>query len=106
MDILLFYLKGIKMKHFIIAKFKTREDTERLLPEITELFNRTLEIEGVDAVVIHKNNSTRENRYSIMIEMTVTPEGLERYDVCEPHKLWKSKYGDLLEAKAIFDCEE
>ena len=94
------------MKHFIICKFKDRSNTEKLLPEITELFERTLEIEGVDKVVVHPSNSTRENRYSIMIEMTMTPEGLERYDVCEAHKLWKSKYGDLLESKAIFDCEE
>ncbi len=32
--------------HFIIAKFKDRDDTERLLPEIKELFNETLEIPG------------------------------------------------------------
>ncbi len=94
------------MKHYIIAKFKDRNDTQRLLPEITELFNQTLTLEGVEKVEIHPSNSTRENRYSLMIEMTVTPEGLERYDACEAHKLWKAKYGDLLEGKAIFDCEE
>ena len=89
-----------------IAEYiKDREDTERFLPDITEIFNRTLEIEGVDDVVIHTTNSTRENRYSIMIEMTLTPEGLERYDVCDAHKLWKSKYGDKLVGKVIFDCE-
>ena len=93
------------MKHYIIAKFKDESDTERLLPEITELYNRTLELEGVEKVVIHKSNSSRKNRYSIMIEMTLTPEGLERYDVSEPHKIWKATYGDRLESKAIFDCD-
>ena len=51
------------MKHYIIAKFKDRRDTEKLLPEIKELFSATLEIPGVESFVIHKSNSTRENRY-------------------------------------------
>lgn len=93
------------MKHYIIAKFKDRNDTEKFLPDITALFNKTLKLDGVEDVVIHKTNSTRENRYSIMIEMTVTPEGLENYDRSEAHKYWKSTYGDRLESKAIFDCE-
>ncbi|MCR4677485.1 MAG: hypothetical protein K5679_01890 [Lachnospiraceae bacterium] len=93
------------MKHYIIAKFKDRNDTEKFLPDITALFNKTLKLDGVEDVVIHKTNSTRENRYSIMIEMTVTPEGLENYDKSEAHKYWKSTYGGRLESKAIFDCE-
>jgi hypothetical protein len=93
------------MKHYIIAKFKDRNDTEKFLPDITALFNKTLKLDGVEDVVIHKTNSTRENRYSIMIEMTLTPEGLENYDNSEAHKYWKSTYGDRLESKAIFDCE-
>ncbi len=93
------------MKHFIIAKFKDRNDTERLLPEITNLFDKTLLLEGVEKVEIHKSNSTRENRYSIMIEMTLTPKGLLNFDASEVHRYWKATYGDRLEAKAIFDCE-
>ena len=94
------------MKHYILAKFKDKADTERLFPEVKEIFERTLQIDGVEDVVIHKSNSSRENRYSIMIEMTLTPQGLEAYDVSAPHKEWKAKYGDKLECKAIFDCEE
>lgn len=94
------------MKHYILAKFKDRSNTQRLLPEITELFRQTLAIEGVEKVEVHPSNSTRENRYSLMIEMTLTPEGLERYDVCDAHKQWKAQYSELLESKAIFDCEE
>lgn len=93
------------MKHYIIAKFKDSNDTERLLPEITELFDRTLLLDGVEKVEIHKSNSSRENRYSIMIEMTLTPEGLERFDACEVHHTWKDLYGSRLESKAIFDCD-
>ena len=94
------------MKHYIIAKFKDKNDTERLLPEIRRLFDKALLIDGVKAVKIHPSNSDRENRYSIMIEMTLTPAGLLAYDVSDMHKEWKRTYGDRIESKAIFDCEE
>ena len=68
------------MKHYKIAKFKDRDDTERLLPEIKELFNETLKIPGEESFIIHKSNSTRENRYSIMIEMNLSAEGLNNFD--------------------------
>lgn len=93
------------MKHYIIAKFKDRDDTEKLLPEIQALFRKTLDVEGVENVTIHKTNSTRDNRYSIMIEMDLSPEGLEAFDASEVHKEWKATYGDRLESKAIFDCD-
>lgn len=99
--------KGCKviMKHYIIAKFKDRDDTEKLLPEIKALFQKTLNIKGIESVTIHKSNSTRDNRYSIMIEMNLSPEGLENFDASEVHKEWKATYGDRLESKAIFDCD-
>ncbi|MCR5556286.1 MAG: hypothetical protein K6F75_01840 [Butyrivibrio sp.] len=93
------------MKHYIIAKFKDRDDTDRLLPEIEDLFQKTLDIKGVESAVIHKSNSTRDNRYSIMIEMNLSQEGLEAFDASEVHKEWKNTYGDRLESKAIFDCD-
>ena len=93
------------MKHYIIAKFKDREDTERLFPEINALFQKTLDLEGVESVTIHKSNSTRENRYSIMIEIDLSHDGLEVFDASEVHKEWKDTYGARLESKAIFDCE-
>ena len=94
------------MKHYIIVKFKDKNDTERLLPEIRRLFDKALLIDGVKEVKIHPSNSDRENRYSLMIEMTLTPEGLLAYDVSEMHKDWKRTYGDRIESMAIFDCEE
>ena len=93
------------MKHYIIAKFKDREDTEWLLPEIKALFQKAQDLKGVEGVIIQKSNSTRDNRYSIMIEMNLSPEGLENFDASEVHKEWKATYGDRLESKAIFDCD-
>ncbi len=93
------------MKHYIIAKFKDSNDTEKLLPEITSLFDKVLDIEGINGVTIRKSNSTRENRYSIMIEIDLTHEGLENFDASDVHKEWKSVYGDRLMSKAIFDCD-
>ena len=81
------------MKHYIIAKFKDRDDTEKLLPDIKALFQKTLEIKGVESVIIHKSNSTRDNRYSIMIEMNLSREGLEAFDASDVHKEWKATYG-------------
>ena len=93
------------MKHYIIAKFKDRKDTERLFPEIKALFQKALDLKGVESVIIHKSNSNRDNRYSIMIEMNLSHEGLEAFDASEVHKEWKDTYGDRLESKAIFDCD-
>ena len=93
------------MKHYIIAKFKDSNDTEKLLPEITSLFDKVLDIEGINGVTIRKSNSTRENRYSIMIEIDLTHEGLEAFDASDVHKEWKAVYGDRLMSKAIFDCD-
>ena len=40
------------MKHYIIAKFKDRDDTEKLLPEIKALFQKTPELKGVESKAI------------------------------------------------------
>ncbi len=93
------------MKHYIIVKFKDRNDTERVYEEVKTLFEKTLEIDGVNGVTLHKSNSDRTNRYSLMIEMDMTKEALEVYDACDAHKQWKAEYGDLIESKAIFDCD-
>lgn len=93
------------MKHYIIAKFKDREDTERLFPEIRQLFCEAEKIHGVEKALVHKSNSDRDNRYSIMIEMDLSAQGLLDFDASELHKRWKESYGDRLESKAIFDCE-
>ncbi len=93
------------MKHYILAKFRNRDDTERLFPEITELFRRAQALDGVENVTIRKSNSARENRYSIMIEIDLSHAGLEVFDASDVHREWKAVYGDRLESKAKFDCE-
>ena len=93
------------MKHYIIVKFADKADTGRLLPEIRELFDRSLSIEGVDRVEIHPSNSLKDNRYSLMIEMTLTAEGLESFDASDLHKEWKSRFGERITDKTIFDCD-
>ena len=99
-------ISGVKkMEHYIIVKFKNREDRVRLLAPIRALFETALDIDGVRDVHIFPGNSYRDNRYDLMIRMTVTLEGLERYDVSGMHREWKEKYGALIEKKAIFDCE-
>lgn len=94
------------MKHLILAKFNPDVTTERkaaMLPEIQALFDQTLAIEGITAIRVLPNCVARDNRYDLMIEMTMTPEALPVYDACAAHKEWKKVYGDLLEKKCIFD---
>ncbi len=93
------------MKHYIIVRFKDKEAGLRLVPEIEALFSKTLLLDGVERVELHETNSERANRYHLMIEMTLTPEGLEAFDASEVHRFWKATYGGMLEGKTIFDCE-
>ena len=51
-------------------------------------------------------NSDRPNRHDLMIEMLLTPEGLAVYDGSQMHQDWKAQYGQYIEQKTIFDCEE
>ncbi len=93
------------MKHYIIAKFKENISWKNLIPEITELFDQARAIDGVSGVILHPSCSEGPNRYHIMIELKITPEGLEDFDKSSVHSEWKEKFGELLEGKTIFDCE-
>ncbi len=93
------------MKHFIIAKFREGIDWKALVPEITEHFEGAGNIEGVSGVQIHTSCSDRANRYHIMIVLQMTQEGLLNFDSSFVHSEWKARYGDMLESKAIFDCD-
>lgn len=93
------------MEHYIIAKFHSVPDAA-LVAEITGLFQKSLEVPGVVGVRVKPNVTPRPNRYDLMIVITLeNPEALENWDSCEIHKQWKARYGELLEKKAIFDCE-
>ncbi|MCR4658447.1 MAG: hypothetical protein K5770_19790 [Lachnospiraceae bacterium] len=93
------------MKHYIIARFNDNIEWKKLVPEISEHFEGAKKIEGVSDVKIFTSCSDRANRYHIMIEIEMTPEGLQNFDSSYVHNEWKSRYGDMLEKKAIFDCE-
>lgn len=93
------------MKHFIIVKFKKDFDYENSVDDIYGIFSKTLQISGISAVDVKKSNSDRENRYDLMIEITMEKSALNAYDVSAPHRMWKEKYGKYIEKKAIFDCE-
>lgn len=97
------------MKHNIIVKFKpevTKEMQEGMYKDIYELFNHTKEIDGIHEIKLIPNCIDRDNRYHLIIEMDMEKEALPVYDKCEWHVLWKEKYGDLLEKKAIIDYDE
>ncbi|MBO7520501.1 MAG: hypothetical protein J6T73_06965 [Clostridia bacterium] len=93
------------MKHYIIVKFKQGFDYNSSIADITAIFKKTLEIEGVNSVLVKPSNSERENRYDLMIEMDMEKEALPLYDVSSPHVFWKEKYGGYIDKKAIFDCD-
>ncbi|MBQ7534666.1 MAG: Dabb family protein [Stomatobaculum sp.] len=94
------------MKHYIIAKFKEGTDVKALAGPVKEIFERALEIPGIHGIDVRPSCSDRSNRYDLMILVTMDKEALPAYDASEPHHCWKEKYGDMIEKKAIFDCEE
>ena len=94
------------MKHYIIAKWNEGVDRQAGLAPVKEIFDRTLEIPGIHGVNVIPCCIDRPNRYDLMIEIDMDRDALEAYDACEPHKRWKKEYGDLLEAKTIFDSED
>ena len=93
------------MKHYIIVKFKQDFDYKAHISDIKDIFAQTLEIDGISKVAVKLSNSDRENRYDVMIEITMEKSALPDYDVSAPHLLWKEKYGGYIDKKAIFDCE-
>ena len=93
------------MRHFIIVKFNDSVNVKELADPIKNLFDESLKIDGVEKVEVHVSNSDRSNRHDLMIEMTLTKEGLELYDISEMHKKWKAQYGEYIVSKTIFDCD-
>ena len=93
------------MKHHIIVKFKEGVDWKALAAPVRALFEETLAVPGIRGVELKQGCIDRPNRYHMMIVIDMDPEALPAYDTCEPHHRWKAEYGELLEKKAIFDCE-
>ncbi len=94
------------MKHHIIVKWNDKvEDKAALIPDIKELFDKTLTIEGIHKVELIPNVIERPNRYDLMIAITMEESALTTYDDSVYHKDWKAQYGSLIETKCIFDSE-
>lgn len=93
------------MRHLIIVKFNTSINIQELAREITNLFKKALNINGVHKVEVHVSNTNLQNRHDLMIEMQLTPTALEIFDNSKIHKTWKSKYGKYIENKTVFDCD-
>ena len=94
------------MQHHILVKWKERPaDTACRVREVEAVFHGALGVPGVHAVRVVPNVIDRPNRYDLMIVLTMDKDALPAYDACEAHHAWKNRYGELIEKKAIFDCD-
>ena len=94
------------MKHHIIVKW-TEEVTDQpaLAVEVAALYASAGEIPGVSHAEIIPNVINRPNRYDLMIVVHMEKNALSAWDSSDLHHHWKDKYGRLVAAKTIFDCE-
>ena len=93
------------MEHYIIVKFTEGTDVKALVEPVRTIFEKTLEIPGIQALHIRTSNSDIENRYDLMIRIDMDKEALPAYAASEPHLRWKKEYGSRIAKKAIFDCD-
>ena len=93
------------MEHYIIVKFTEGTDVKALVEPVRGIFEETLSIPGVRSLDIRVSNSDIENRFDLMIIITMEKEALPAYAASEPHIRWKREYGDRIAKKAIFDCD-
>lgn len=94
------------MTHYIIAKFVSSVDAAqkaRIAEESRELFSGLLSMPGFHGVKVLQNITDRPSRYDLMIIIEMDASALNIYDDSEPHRMWKQRYGSLLQSKAIFD---
>lgn len=94
------------MKHHIIAKFvPDLENRAALVAEIERLFAASTQTPGIHSCRVLRNCVRRPNRYDLMIVIDMDADALPLWDASNVHREWKTRFGPLLEAKAIFDCE-
>lgn len=97
------------MNHVMLAKFKpeyTKEQITEMFTDIKAIYEHAREIPGIHDVIYHTNCIDRPNRYDISVTLVMDAEALPEWDKCKWHKQWKDEYGDMLEAKCIFDYED
>lgn len=93
------------MQHYIIVKFNENVKYMELIDSIKELFNKGLELDGVNLIEFFTSCIDLPNRYDLMIKMTLSGDGLSNFDNSYIHKEWKERFGSLIASKTIFDCE-
>lgn len=94
------------MEHYIIVKFNDEVNVKDLVGSIKELFDRALEINGVEKIDIYTSCLELDNRHDLMIKMHLSDDGLKNFDNSNIHKEWKEKYGKFIINKTIFDCNK
>ena len=94
------------MRHFIIVKFNDEINVKDVLKPIGDLFNESLNIDGIDSVKVHISNTNLPNRHDLMIDMVLTDKNaLKKFDNSSIHEKWKNEYGKYIINKIIFDCD-
>lgn len=97
------------MHHVMLAKFKpeyTKEQILEMFVDIKAIYENAKSIPGIYDVIYHTNCVDRPNRYDISVSLVMDKDALSAWDKCEWHLQWKTKYGEMLESKCIFDYEE
>ena len=92
------------MLHYIIVNWKDG-NKEELTLRARKLYSEATSIKGISAVEIKENVTPRDNRYDLMIVLTMQKESLPVWDNRELHLKWKADFGKYIDKKCIFDCE-
>ncbi len=94
------------MKHHIITKFVPNlENRAALIAGIERLLSASTQTPGIHSCRVLQNCVPRPNRYDLMIVLDMDADALPLWDASDVHREWKTRFGPMLEAKAIFDCE-
>ena len=64
------------MEHYIIVKFIDNYNYLDEINNIKELFNESLNINGINKIDIYISNSKLSNRYDLMIKMNLSHDAL------------------------------
>lgn len=94
------------MLHHILVRYNDQvSDKQFLCGEIAALFDRALELPGVEEVQLHSAVIESPARYDLMIVMRMQKDALAAFDASPIHREWKERFARYIDAKAIFDCE-
>ena len=93
------------MYHCILVKFKKNFCLKDNMDDIKSIFD-SLNFDGLNKIDYFFNCINRENRFDLLIRINMKKESLDSYDQSFSHKLWKEKYSQYIDKKAIFDYEQ